>query len=448
MKRTLSAALAAVVVLAVTACGSTQNDPPATPTARVEIPATPVGAVTEWVLDQMNGEADTDPADWAPRLHDDFTAEVSPQEVTDIINRQIRPARPLVPTAYEGTERASRTVIEGAVGAPFELSIVIDDDDLITGLFMGPVTPERTAATTLDEVAQRWAALPGDIRVLVTLDDETLLETEADAAAPLGSIFKLYVLGAVADAVASGALSWDDTVTVTDDLRSLPSGELQDAPVGTEVTVREAAEKMISISDNTATDLLIDRVGRDAVEGAVASMGHHDPAAMRPFLTSRELFALAWGDNDDLADRWQSGDEAVRRTVLTELDARPFDVDVNSLDDQVRWQDELEWFASADDVAAAHDALHARAQRDAVVGEALSINPGLPFDGAAWPHVAFKGGSDVGVLTGSWRAERSDGGVLTLVVLASDDAQISADTQAELFGLVQDVFTILGAPAG
>lgn len=441
MRRVLLAAATALALL-LTGCTTTISDPPP-PVTPVAIPATPVGTATQWVLDEMNADDDTAPADWAERLHADFTAQVSADEVAGLVNRQIRPARPLVATAYEGTEREARTTVRGATGDPFELSVAVDGDGLITGLFIGPAAPPRAAATTLDEVGERWAALPGDTRVLVTLDGDTVLEAGADPVAPLGSVFKLYVLGAVADAVAAGTLSWDDTVTVTDDVRSLPSGELQDAPTGTDVTVREASAKMIAISDNTATDLLIRRVGRDAVEAAVAAMGHHDPAMLRPFLTTRELFALLWGGHDDLVERWTTGDEAERRAVLGELDARPFEIDVADVDDTVRWPQGLEWFASADDVAAAHDALHERGTADAAVVGALTGNPGVQVDAAAWPRVAFKGGSDVGVLTGSWRAERADGAVLTVVVLSSDESPIPQEAQAELFGLVQDVFALL-----
>ncbi|ALJ21037.1 Cpe/LpqF family protein [Microbacterium sp. No. 7] len=448
MRRTLVAAVAALALL-LAGCSDARNDPPATspsatePAAPVEIPATPVGEATQWILGEMNAEDDTDPADWASRLHEDFTSQVSAEEVAELINTQIRPARPLVATAYEGTEREAVTRVEGSLGAPFDLSVVVDGENLITGLLLGPAMPPREAATSIDEVGERWAALPGDTRVLVTLDDETVLSTEPDAASPLGSIFKLYVLGAVADAVAAGTVSWDDTVTVTDDVRSLPSGELQDAPAGTEVTVREAAEKMISISDNTATDLLIGLVGREAVEAAVAGMGHHDPALLRPFLTTRELFALQWGGHDDLIARWESGDEAARRALLAELDGRPFEVGIEDVDDTVRWQHDLEWFANADDIAAAHEALHARGEADAAVTGALTMNPGVRIDAAAWPEIAFKGGSNIGVLTGSWRAVRADGAVLTLVVLSSDDTAIPLTTQSELFGLVEDVFTLL-----
>jgi beta-lactamase class A len=35
---------------------------------------------------------------------------------------------------------------------------------------------------------------------------------------------------------------------------SLPSGQLQDGPAGTELAVRDVATPMIAISDNTAAD--------------------------------------------------------------------------------------------------------------------------------------------------------------------------------------------------
>lgn len=55
---------------------------------------------------------------------------------------------------------------------------------------------------------------------------------------PLGSMFKLYVLGAVVRAIQAGVLGWDTTPTVTQAIKSLPSGQLQDAPVGSRVTVQ------------------------------------------------------------------------------------------------------------------------------------------------------------------------------------------------------------------
>src|SRR5690625_1565274 len=150
---------------------------------------------------------------------------------------------------------------------------------------------------SVEDLGDAVADLGIDASVLVAdATCEPLHAREADVARPIGSIVKLYVLDAVRQAVADGELAWEDTLTLTDDLRSLPSGVLQEEPAGHEVTVREAAELMISISDNTATDLLIDAVGREAVLAAVERLGHHDPELLTPLVTTRELFQLAFTD--------------------------------------------------------------------------------------------------------------------------------------------------------
>jgi len=447
-KRPILAIAGTVLALILTACAAPANHGKATATPKettksAEIPDTPVGQVTQWIVDEMNADVDTDAAGWAERLTDEFQAEVSADDIAALINKQIRPARPLVATAYKGTETDAVTTIAGVLGAPFDLSVTVDEQQRISGLFLKPAAPAHTPATSMGEVTERLAALPGDTRALIQIDGETVLEADPDSAAPLGSIFKLYVLGAVSDAVQAGTITWDDELTVTDEVRSLPSGELQDAETGTKVSVREAAMKMISISDNTATDMLIGAVGRESVEMAVADMGHHDPALLRPFLTTRELFALALSDRDDLRTRWQKGDESERRAVLEDVKAVPFDLSPTDVGVQTHWQNDMEWFASASDIAAAHDQLSTRAKTDGVITEVLTKNPGLAFDTTQWPTIAFKGGSNTGVLTGSWRAVRADGSVLTVVVMSADAAPITADAQTELFGLVEDVFTLL-----
>lgn len=459
-RSTLPAALA-LMALALAGCsGTTDAGSSATPSATataspsstpypsaVAIPDTPAGATTQWVLEIMNAEEDTTAEYWNDRLTPEFLAEVPAEEIATMLNTNIRPAKPLIPTKYEGDETTAVTTVVGQIGEPFELSIAVNADDMIEGLFLGPVQPDREPAASIDEITERFDALPGDVRALVIHDGERVLEREADEASPTGSVFKLFVLGAVADAVAAGDLTWDETLTVTDEVKSLPSGELQDAAAGTTVTVRETAEKMISISDNTATDMLIERVGRDAVEQAVADMGHSTPDALRPFLTTQELFALGWGGHDDLAARWADGDETERSAVLQELAALPFEVTVDDVagDMTPRWEDGVEWFSSPDDIAAAHDALQQRGEADPVVTDILEINPGVSIDPAAWTDVAFKGGSSPGVIAGSWHATDAEGAPATVVVTMADDAVLATADQNELFALVEDTFRALAA---
>ena len=120
--------------------------------------------------------------------------------------------------------------------------------------------------------------------------------TNTELSLPLASIFKLYVLLAVSEAVKAGTVSWDDQLTVTEEGKDVGAAGLEEVLDGTTVSVRTAAQQMISASDNMATDLLIERLGPGAVERALVAAGHHDPASMTPFPTAHELFSVGWAN--------------------------------------------------------------------------------------------------------------------------------------------------------
>ena len=86
-------------------------------------------------------------------------------------------------------------------------------------------------------------------------------------------------------------MSWTDQLTITEEAKAVGSAGLEELPPGAQVSVRKAAQQMISASDNMATDLLIARLGPGAVERALVTAGHHDPASMTPFPTMHELFS-------------------------------------------------------------------------------------------------------------------------------------------------------------
>src|SRR4029453_6785792 len=77
-----------------------------------------------------------------------------------------------------------------------------------------------------------------------------------------------------------------------------------------------AATKMPSISDNTATDMLINLVRRSAVEAALTNAGMAKPARNRPFLTTHETFILTLEQWPALANRYLAANQAGLRAVL------------------------------------------------------------------------------------------------------------------------------------
>ncbi len=435
----IRAVLGLLLALVLVGCSATAPEETAQPP---QIPATPVGEVATWVFDQLQGDDDVETAEWEERLHETFLAEVPASELTALLNEQIRPARPFTLTHYQGSETNAVLTLDASIGDPIDLSISIDETGEIMGLFFAPAAEPRDPASSLGEIEERLDDLEGTVSALVVRDGETLIDRNADDAAPLGSVFKLYVLGAVSQAVKDGRLAWDDVLVVDDTVRSLPSGELQDEPDGTEVTVGDAARGMIAISDNTATDMLIRAVGREAVEQTVSEFGHHDPAAMRPFPTTRDLFRLLWEADDETAAQWESGDEAERRAIVQEWETTPLTLDVSDITptqlSTPGWDRGADWFATAHDIEAALLALDD--DTDPRVQEILGVNPGVAIDEDVWSRVAFKGGSAPGVLAGAWYAQDDDGGSLVVVLLARDAT--AALDQTAFFGIAEDLFVV------
>src|SRR5690606_29268572 len=103
------------------------------------------------------------------------------------------------------------TTVAGKLGDPFAVTLALDGDGLITGLLFGPVGEPRPEATSLAEVEERFLAIPAGSSLLVersTADTvETLIDVGSERSAPLASVFKLFVLGAVIHQIEAGALA-------------------------------------------------------------------------------------------------------------------------------------------------------------------------------------------------------------------------------------------------
>lgn len=254
-----------------------------------------------------------------------------------------------------------------------------DPDGMITGLFvMQPVA----RAQSIEEAAAPITALAGETALLVLQGDEVLFDHHGDQPLLIGSAFKLAVLTVLADAVADGEIAWDDVIHVDDAHRSLPTGALQDFPDGHPLTVATAAALMIALSDNTATDLLMGLFDRERIDEA---------AGIAPVLSTEEYFKIK--ADVALVDRYVAADLAGRRQILGELEDTP----TPSLGDVSNGNVAHGWRLSA------------RALCDLMAGVAdidlMTINPGgLPE--ADWDRIAFKGGSDHGVMNLTYQLER------------------------------------------
>ncbi len=248
--------------------------------------------------------------------------------------------------------------------------------------------------------------------------------------------------------MATGKVRWDQQLTVTGAVKSLPSGVLQDDPDGTRLSVEQVALKMISISDNTAEDMLANLLGRGALQDATRAAGMRDPALDVPFLTTRELFTLKLDDWPKLADRYLALPPAERAGFLaSDVD----DVPLAAISSQPPWTtprdiDQLEWLASPDDICLAFVSLAQLARQPglAPISSILSANDGgIGLPATRWRSVWFKGGSEPGVLSLNYLATTTKGTSYVVSVLASDPRfALSSSATTTLLGAVKGAFEL------
>lgn len=389
--------------------------PEAPPPVEVRIPSGPAGEQLRWALAVFNGGPLGDDAELAERLAPSFLAAISLESFRQVTG-QIVAFGPFTLERWVGFPglHALEVVVRNPDGERRSVKVATEDvaPHRVTGLLVDQAPSATLPASWPDLDAALRAAAPEVAFVAAELVDgecRPVHAIEPDQALSLGSAFKLYVLGALAEEVELGRARWDETVVVREERRVHSSLRYGSTPAGTAVPLLDLAQAMIEVSDNTATDLLLDRVGRERVEAIQSKMGMTDPSANEPFLSTRELTLLKWGIPEGRRVAYLNADPDSRHRLLGELpDSGTSTLAITDGPVEV---DTIEWFASPLDLCRAHDALQATAARPGL-GEVRSIlarNPGVPVDRKTFPYVAFKGGSEPGVLALSWFAERSDG---------------------------------------
>ncbi|MFN8536360.1 MAG: serine hydrolase [Thermomicrobiales bacterium] len=124
--------------------------------------------------------------------------------------------------------------------------------------------PTAVAASPLETTARRAIlSLPGTSSgVFVRLNDPvTYAADDPDMVLPAGSLIKLPIAAAAYEQVALGHWQPNETFKLTEANRTGGTGIIRDRPLGTTFTLDQLIETMLLHSDNTAANMLIDRLG-------------------------------------------------------------------------------------------------------------------------------------------------------------------------------------------
>ena len=124
---------------------------------------------------------------------------------------------------------------------------------------------------TLDSLADMHHGVVG--YSIIDLDTGDTLSRRGDETFPTASLIKVPILVTLYDLVAKHQISLDDPLTLLDIDKVPGSGSLQFMHDGATITVHDAAWLMATQSDNTATNLLLDRIIIRRVWAKMESLG-------------------------------------------------------------------------------------------------------------------------------------------------------------------------------
>jgi len=123
----------------------------------------------------------------------------------------------------------------------------------------------------LDSIADAHHGIVG--YSVIDLESGDRISRRGDETFPTASLIKVAILVTLYDLVAKGQISLDDPLTVLKIDQVPGSGVIQFLHNGTVLTVHDAAWLMSTISDNTATNLLLDRIIIRRVWAKMDSLG-------------------------------------------------------------------------------------------------------------------------------------------------------------------------------
>lgn len=98
------------------------------------------------------------------------------------------------------------------------------------------------------------------------------------------STIKLAIMAECFFEAQEGKLRWTEPLKLTENEKVSGTGVVQDLSDGDELPIRDFMHLMIVVSDNTATNLILNRIGGNAVNARMAKLGFSQTRVMRKIL--------------------------------------------------------------------------------------------------------------------------------------------------------------------
>ena len=142
-------------------------------------------------------------------------------------------------------------------------------------LFLFSFSAAAQSQTNIDDqVKPIVASFKGKVSLFAkNLDTGEVYALNADERVRTASTIKIAVMIEAFARVAEGKAKWTDEVVLTKEKKVSGSGILFELSDGLKLTLRDAVNLMMLLSDNTATNLVLDVLTTDAVNARMESLG-------------------------------------------------------------------------------------------------------------------------------------------------------------------------------
>jgi beta-lactamase class A len=161
---------------------------------------------------------------------------------------------------FPSVERVANSIDDSvSTSSEEQIPISVSDVSLFAGVVpLGKELPQLRSQ--VQALAARYRSLdPG--MFFLDLDTGNYLDVNGEKIFPAASTIKFPILVALFQEVDAGRVKLNETLVMRRDLITGGSGTMQYKRAGTRFSLLETATKMITISDNTATNMVIDRLG-------------------------------------------------------------------------------------------------------------------------------------------------------------------------------------------
>lgn len=166
-----------------------------------------------------------------------------------------------------------------------------------------PVPSQTPSNKSLDKkVREEIQAFKGKVTLFAkNLDTGASYGIGEDERVRTASTIKVPIMAATFALVAEGKAKWSDELVLTKEKKVSGAGILPDFGDGLRLTLRDAVHLMIMLSDNTATNLVLDHITADAVNEKLEKFGCKITRSLRKIGGGGEskAFAEAWNKKPD-----------------------------------------------------------------------------------------------------------------------------------------------------